>query len=126
MIVHQNNYDYNAKYIQLFDDACEILKDETLVADSVYTSSGRTRPSERFTCLEEYFMYLDILSTLHANKVSSASTATDASTKNAYYAQYSKFLMLPLDEEYFTINANTRIISTPSIFTKYGVSLNGD
>lgn len=45
---------------------------------------------------------------------------------NTYYAKYAKFLMLPLDETPFEINTNSRQITVPDNFRKYGVSLHGD
>lgn len=37
-----------------------------------------------------------------------------------------KYLLLPLDEEVFEINANARTITVPPNFKKYGVSIQGD
>lgn len=124
MIVNQNNYNYSIQYIKLFEDAYKILSDSELVSDDDL-GVGRNRPTAPFTCLEEYFMYLDILAKLHADNVQDFKNS-DAETKNAAFATYSKFLMLPLDEEYFKINANSRTITVPPTFAKYGVSLNGD
>jgi hypothetical protein len=119
MIIKQNNYNYSIQYKKLFEDAYNLLRDpKTLIEDEL-------RPTSKFTCLEEYFMYLDLIAKLHAEQVRSAKTAT-GEEKNARFAVYSKYLMLPLDEEYFTINADTRVISIPTIFARNGVSLTGD
>ena len=123
MIVNQNNYNYSIQYRKLFEDAYNILKDDSLVSNTML--NGRVRPSAPFTCLEEYFMYLDILALLHANNIE-VSQNDNAEAKNAAFAQYSKFLMLPLDEDYFVINANARSITIPTTFARYGVSLSGD
>ena len=37
-----------------------------------------------------------------------------------------KFSMLPVDEEVFTIDANTRTITVPADFAKNGISVQGD
>lgn len=124
MIVNQNNYDYSIQYKKLFKEAFEILSNTELVPDDFF-EAGRDRPSAVFTCLEEYFMYLNILSKLHAQNIEDYKNSS-AEIRNAVFAKYSKFLMLPLDEEYFTINANSRTIAIPTNFVRYGVSLSGD
>ena len=118
MIIKQNNYNYSIQYKKLFEDAYKLLRESDKIKDT-------DKPTEPFTCLEEYFMYLDLIAKLHAEQVRSAKTAT-GEEKNARFAVYSKYLMLPLDEEYFTINADTRVISIPTIFARNGVSLTGD
>lgn len=55
------------------------------------------------TTLEEYFSWLKTLSSI--NK---------------------KYTVLPLDEEYFEINANTRAINIPAAFKKNGIAVQGD
>ena len=119
MIINQNNYDYSIQYKKLFDDAYALLTDENTQIDN------SKRPTAKFTCLEEYFMYLDVIAKLHADEVE-AGVGASSEQQNARFAKYSKYLMLPLDEEYFKINANSRTISIPSNFAKYGVSLTGD
>lgn len=37
-----------------------------------------------------------------------------------------KYTILPLDEEYFKIDANTRTIEVPSSFKKNGIAVQGD
>ena len=118
MIINQNNYNYSIQYKKLFEDAYNLLRESDKIKDA-------DKPTEPFTCLEEYFMYLDLIAKLHAEQVRSAKAAT-GEEKNARFAVYSKYLMLPLDEEYFTINADTRVISIPTIFARNGVSLTGD
>jgi hypothetical protein len=120
MIVNQNNYDYSIQYKKLFEDAYNLLTDpNTPIEDN------ELRPTSKFTSLEEYFMYLDLIAKLHANVLLSSKDAPPED-RNMYFAQYSKYLMLPLDEEPFKINANSRTISIPTNFAKYGVSLTGD
>ena len=68
-------------------------------ADGNYIGVGR------FTSLEQYFTRLGTLVAHASNPM--------------------KYLMLPLDEERFVINANTREISVPKAFTK-GAGVQGD
>lgn len=63
---------------------------------------------------------------MHANEVESLSDSIFELNNNVNYAKYAKFLMLPLDEAPFEINANSRQITIPDNFKKYGVSLHGD
>ena len=55
------------------------------------------------TTLEEYFSWLKTLSRIHK-----------------------KYTVLPLDEEHFEINANTRAINIPASFKKNGIAVQGD
>ena len=119
MIVNQNNYDYSIQYKKLFEDAYNLLTDPNTPIEE------ELRPTSKFTSLEEYFMYLDLISKLHATVLASSKDAP-SEDRNMYFAQYSKYLMLPLDEEPFKINADSRTISIPTNFAKYGVSLTGD
>lgn len=63
---------------------------------------------------------------MHANEVENLSDSIFELNNNVNYAKYAKFLMLPLDEAPFEINANSRQITIPDNFKKYGVSLHGD
>jgi hypothetical protein len=118
MITNQPNIDYTVKYAKLFEDAIKVLHDEFNVAKDV----------EQFTSLEEYFMYIGYFAEEHNKIVKNIyeSNTTDRSEWNTEFATYSKYLMLPLNEEYFVINANTRAISVPALFASHGVSLDGD
>jgi hypothetical protein len=73
----------------------------------LYVKEGE--PAEGFepmvgiTTLEEYFSWLQNLSIINR-----------------------KYTVLPLDEEHFEINANTRAINIPASFKKNGVAVQGD
>ena len=68
---------------------------------------------------------MQTLSAKHVGEVQNIVDIFDEKN-NVYYAKYAKFLMLPLDETPFEINANSRQITIPDNFRKYGVSLHGD
>ena len=61
--------------------------------------------------LETYFSHIETLSKLEKNQ-------------NKIYGR--KYTMLPLQEEYFEINANSRVITVPETFRKNGLSVQGD
>lgn len=115
MITSQNN-NYNVKYAALFNEALEVLKEEGKISQD----------ASNFTSLEEYFMHIGDLANIHGSWVESTLNGGNASGWNERFAKYSKFLMLPLDEDYFKIDANTRTISVPALFANHGVSLVGD
>lgn len=107
------NQEYSNQYNILFDEAWRVLKEE-----------GKEVPDSRFTSLEEYFTCIGDLADLYVKSISE--DAEDIRT----FGEYSKFLMLPLNETYgedlFVIDSNTRNIKVPSNFSKNGVSLTGD
>lgn len=113
MVVTNSNVNYNSAYKRLFDDAKEALKDLGITVSD-------------FTCLEEYYQHIGDLAEAHHDKVSEALSETTPQNANARLKQYSKFLLVPLDEERFIINANSRMITIPTNFSRYGISLNGD
>lgn len=118
MIINQNNFEYSAKYAKLFQDAYTLLEEEGKLQDAHKTQGT-------FTSLEEYFMYIGDLAKIHSDWVQGA--LEDIATNwNEKFAKYSRFLMIPLDEERFKINANSRTISIPASFAQNGVSLVGD
>lgn len=90
------NKNNQAKYTVLFEKAYDDLKKANLLTPEEIAQ-------ERYTKLEEYFTRIEDL----------------AKISNTY-------LMLPLDEEIFEINANTRVITVPPLFKKSGVSVQGD
>lgn len=117
MITKPNN-DYNVKYSALFADAFKLLKENNKLTEAEIAAGA-------FTSLEEYFTHIKDLADLHVNNVQ----ATKNQPKNIWnsrFALYSKYLMLPLDEEPFRINTNTRVISIPSIIASHGIGLHGD
>lgn len=92
-----------AKYQVLFETAENVLKNaENLPA-------GIDRESIEIATLNQYFAYLQDLITVSSNE-----------NIKSY------FLRLPLDEELFEINANTRAISIPKNFSSNGVGVQGD
>lgn len=91
------------KYQVLFEKAENVLKNaENLPA-------GIDRDSIEIATLNQYFAYLQDLITVSSNE-----------NIKSY------FLRLPLDEELFEINANTRNISIPRNFVANGVGVQGD
>lgn len=97
------NIDNQQKYIQLFTKAFNELVEKNIIekdsdAYNYYMSKGG-----RFTSLEEYFSYIEQL-------------------RDIDFA----YLMLPLDEEHFAIDANSRIIDIPMNFKRFGVGVAGD
>ena len=118
MIINQNNFEYSAKYAKLFKDAYTLLEEENKLLDA-HKGQGT------FTSLEEYFMYIGDLAKIHSDWVQGA--LEDVATNwNEKFAKYSRFLMIPLDEDRFKINANSRTITVPASFAQNGVSLVGD
>lgn len=109
---YQKNYDATSA-----DDV--FLLDENIVSLATFTQALRDRegnvytkkgeaaegfePLVGITTLEEYFSWLKVLGN------------TDK-----------KYTVLPLDEEHFEINANTRAINIPASFKKNGVAVQGD
>lgn len=103
-------------YAKLFEDASKVL---TEIKGTNIT----------ITDLNTYFQYIGDLRAKHIEKVTEASAMSLASAqyRNEAYNSYSRFLMLPLEEPYFSINANSRSISVPAEFkTVGGVGLTGD
>ena len=110
------------KYSKLFRTAYELLEDKALLRPE-------TLANETITSLEEYFTYIGYLKEMHDDVVRGTLSAGDGGDRdewNARFAQYAKYLMLPINEDYFVINANTRTISIPAIFAANGVGLAGD
>lgn len=93
------------KYQVLFAKAEETLKS----ADPNKLSAGINPKEVEIATLNQYFAYLQDLITVSSNE-----------NIKSY------FLRLPLDEELFEINANTRAISIPRNFSSNGVGVQGD
>ena len=111
------------KYDKLFKDAFSILNEHGLldpVADADIIAA------EKFTSLEQYFTHIGDLAGLHDACVRGTELEVDKTTWNERFAQYAKYLMIPLDEAYFKIDANKRTISIPTVFAANGVSIAGD
>lgn len=116
MITAKTN-ENNASYSALFEEAFKYLAAnvnsiqnearreavQTFINNRQADADARDTTA-RFTSVQEYFSHLkDLL---------------DAGGK--------KFLMLPLDEPVFEIDANKREITVPAVFKKNGISVKGD
>lgn len=118
-MITSQNMNNSADYTTLFKDAFDTLKEEGLL-------TAEEEALGRFTRLEEYFTRMGDLAGLHSDVVATAASNIYEIANNVEYNRYSKFLMLPLDEIPFEVNANTREITVPPNFKKYGVSVSGD
>lgn len=94
------------KYQVLFDKAEKTLQQ---AAENGNLPDGIDINSLEIVTLNQYFAYLQDLIALSSNE-----------NIKSY------FLRLPLDEELFEINANTRTIKIPSNFSRNGVGVQGD
>ena len=75
-----------------------------LCADEEFDASKAYFKSDDITTLDEYFSFIEELNKINRNK----------------------YTRLPLDEEVFTINADTRSITVPPSFAANGVAVQGD
>ena len=75
--------------------------------------------STRVTDFESYFGNIREIQALATNFIGSASGDSAEGTPG-------KFLLMPLDEPLFEIDANKRVISIPSEFNKNGIGVRGD
>jgi hypothetical protein len=75
-----------------------------LCADEEFDASKSYFKSDDITTLDEYFSFIEELNKINRNK----------------------YTRLPLDEEVFTINADTRMITVPPSFAANGVAVQGD
>ena len=94
------------KYSALYERATEDLMTHT--ADGLLVSKGDETAlikdaADAITCLEDYFSFIVELNKINSN-----------------------YTILPLDEDVFTIDANTRQISVPQSFAQNGISIQGD
>ena len=71
--------------------------------------AGLLSAGESINSIESYFTHL-----------------TDIGSLQTYNGEPGKYLVVPFDEPYFEIDANTRIINIPDHFKKYGVGVTGD
>lgn len=92
-------------YNWLYEQAELDLKTNGIMTEYKLDSEGNpTEEVNHITSLEEYFSYIKELSVL--NKI--------------------KYTTLPLDEDVFEIDLNTRTITVPAAFAKNGISVQGD
>ena len=100
------------QYNALFDKATALLKakEPATISNILDGVEGMTWDNFGIGSLNEYYAYLeDIL------KIEDLTE-----DEKAFYVR------LPLDEDVFAINADTRTISVPSNFSRYGVGVQGD
>jgi len=76
----------------------------TLCTDEEFDAAKSYFKSDDITTLDEYFSFIEELNKINRNK----------------------YTRLPLDEEVFTINADTRFITVPPSFAANGVAVQGD
>lgn len=88
-------------YVSTGENAYELCEDEAFSADKTYYIQ-----SSAITTLEDYFCHLGDLYETPERK--------------------DKFFLLPLDEDAFEIDANTRKITVPSSFKSAGIGVKGD
>lgn len=108
MITSKNDAN-SSLYVALFKEAYDFLRtnytrldpDRQASCEALFTLRGE---DGRFTSVQEYFSHL----------------------KDIYDVGGKKYLMLPLDEPVFEIDANSRDITVPPVFKKNGVSVEGD
>lgn len=86
-------------YNKLFDEAVKDLNE----------LGGK--PNATINSLESYFTYIKDLSEL-------------ATAQDEHYGR--KYTILPIQEEYFEIDANSRTITVPEVFRKNGLGVQGD
>lgn len=98
------------KYQILFEKAVEALK--THPSDEI---PQEERDNLSITTLDDYYAYLPYLMKFPLNEAQ----GEDEDVHN-YFAK------VPLDEDYFKINADTRAIAIPSAFSVNGVGVQGD
>jgi len=129
---------YKDRYTNLFQEAMDVLIEKGAITDIIeepvldengdplYDKEGNPvvnkKPSKNddyITSLDQYFTRIGNLAAFHSDNASTAQT-------NEEYAKYAKFLMIPLDEEYFNINANARSITVPANYRQNGVSVTED
>lgn len=120
MITLQSNAD---KYSILYKDAWNTLN-EAGKADENFLLAFPDQDS--ITCLEDYFSVIGLLSELHTTTVNSTLGLGTTTVYNNNFSEFSRFLMMPLEEEYFKIDANSRTINIPSTYVKNGVGVTGD
>ena len=117
MITSVKNVDYSF----LFQEASDLIRAMDAKKLITLTEAEReyldpTTGPGRFTSLEQYFTHLgDLVKYAHSTKL-------DESLRRSPI----KFLMLPLDEPAFEVDANSRTITVPTDFKKFGVSVQGD
>lgn len=102
---------YVNDYTVLYKEAVKGLKEyfDSLTHEQLTTLGYQEKPTEfTITNLAEYFSYMKHLTAIDVDK------------------NELKFTKLPLDEENFKIDLNTRTITVPEAFKKNGIGVRGD
>ena len=100
-----------SQYQILFDKATEQLNNHS--EDWWTSESNESFENISITTLDEYFSHLEDLARLHDDHFGD-------------HTSLEQFLRLPLDEDVFEIDANSRTITVPASFAKNGISVQGD
>lgn len=127
------------RYAELFAEASNLLVEEQVLGPS-YTSVDVAPDtyypnyyyildgeeyvldnSDEFDATKQYYVVTSSINTLeeYFANIGSLYHATEGDPRY-------KYIMLPLDEEPFEINANTREITVPASFKKNGIAVQGD
>ena len=128
------NSENTTKYSRLFSEAEDALVRKWIGEDVDPTSDDRFGPiivdpetgkksyTHGISSLNTYFSWINDLLNISELPV------LDESDEVIDYVDFDgmKFSMLPVDEEVFTINANTRTITVPTEFAKNGISVQSD
>ena len=108
------NVDNAEKYTALFEEAAAAL-----LSDAMLKSELELEEDFSIGSLNEYYAYLEKLMKLNINEEDE-----DSETRRNLIAHFAR---VPLDEDFFKINANSRTITVPSTsFGRYGVGVQGD
>ena len=101
-------------YQRLFEKATKVIRDN----EAIELPAGMTWDDFSISSLNQYYAYLtDILEAVAKNNNDDEERKL---VKQAFYVR------LPLDEEFLSINADTRTITVPSSFSRYGIGVQGD
>jgi hypothetical protein len=96
------------RYKILFDNASDLLNNDI----------AKEEDKIQITSLEEYFYYLPTLITKRGKGTDSED---DPYQYNNLFGR--RYTILPLDEEHFKIDANSRMIQIPEAFRKNGIAV---
>lgn len=126
MITYVNSSNAN-DYSVLFESANQALLDAQvegflpLTDESgvpIKDDAGLVIPAEPITTIEQYFFWLNELANIDKAKIEN--------NYDLIHSEGRRYTMLPLDEEVFMVDANTREIAVPESFKKNGIAVQGD
>ena len=95
--------DTATRYNYLYTQAEKMLKDNGVMTEYKIRDGVQTDEENHISSLEEFFSYIEEISRLEP-----------------------RYTILPIDEDVFEIDLNTRAISVPASFAKNGISVQGD